>query len=94
MGSPERDVERIDAESEELREVVPERAVLTELARGFLLEQHSNPDRAVRFLATFLREQAHPPEHGRSSVTGPAALSKLPVRGLDRGVVDPSRGLR
>jgi hypothetical protein len=49
---------------------VPERAALTELARGFLLSSSSDRDQATRFAATFLREvhgspktpQALPPE--------------------------------
>ncbi len=42
------------------REVVPARAVLTELARGFLLVREVDRERAVRFAATFLREHAEP----------------------------------
>jgi hypothetical protein len=42
------------------REIVPARAVLTELARGFLLVRESDRERAVRFAATFLREHAEP----------------------------------
>jgi len=45
---------------EDLHDVVPERAVLTELARGFLLVRENDRQRAVRFAATFLREQAEP----------------------------------
>jgi len=43
---------------EAFRGIVPERAVLTELARGFLLVRENDRARAVRFAATFLREQA------------------------------------
>jgi len=46
-----------DAERE-LHEIVPERAVLTELARGFLLVRENDRERAVRFAMTFLREQS------------------------------------
>ena len=45
---------------EELREIVPARAALTELARGFLLVRESDRERAVRFAVTFLRERAEP----------------------------------
>ena len=45
---------------EELREVVPARAVLTELARGFLLVRENDRERALRFAVTFLRERAEP----------------------------------
>ncbi len=44
-----------------IAEVVPARAVLTELARGFLISQSADPERAKRFAASFLREQQGPP---------------------------------
>lgn len=47
-----------------LRAVVPSRAVLTELARGFLLLHERDPSRASRFAATFVREQAGPRDEG------------------------------
>ena len=37
---------------------IPARAVLTELARGFLLVRENDRERAVRFAATFLRERS------------------------------------
>ena len=49
-----------DQPAEELLEVVPARAVLTELARGFLLVRESDRERAVRFARTFLRERSTP----------------------------------
>jgi hypothetical protein len=52
-------------ESERIAEIVPARAVLTELARGFLLVQHGDPERAKRFASSFLREQAGRPGQGR-----------------------------
>ena len=48
-----------------LDEIVPPRAVLTELARGFLLSQDADPERAKRFASSFLRERAGPPGPGR-----------------------------
>ncbi len=49
-----------------LGEVVPARAVLTELARGFLLTASQDPERAKRFASSFLREQqAVKPSPGR-----------------------------
>jgi hypothetical protein len=48
------------ATEEEIREVVPARAVLTELARGFLLVRENDRERAVRFAVTFLREHEDP----------------------------------
>ncbi len=56
---------------EELREVVPARAVLTELARGFLLVRESDRERAVRFAVTFLKERSEPPGRG-GPVPGPS----------------------
>ncbi|MCI4330170.1 MAG: hypothetical protein L3K01_03975 [Thermoplasmata archaeon] len=41
--------------------VVPPRAVLTELARGFLMVHEVNPESARRFAQTFLKEQAGTP---------------------------------
>jgi len=55
-----------------LEHVVPSRAVLTELARGFLMMQDRDPGRAVRFASTFLKEQ-QPPDEPRV-----ALLPRLP----------------
>ena len=44
-----------------LEEVIPPRAVLTELARGFLMVQDVNPESARRFAQTFLKEQSGTP---------------------------------
>ena len=49
-----------------LAEVVPQRAVLTELARGFLLVNGSDPNQALKFASTFLRERSGPPPATRS----------------------------
>lgn len=62
---------------EQIHQVVPARAVLTELARGFLLVRESDRERAVRFAATFLRERAAPSgtaSPAASSAPGPAQL--------------------
>ncbi|MCI4331537.1 MAG: hypothetical protein L3K19_06790 [Thermoplasmata archaeon] len=66
---------RFDAAPEgTISEIVPERAVLTELARGFLLVHQADPDRAKRFAQTFLREQTgsggslRPPPPGRFAI--------------------------
>jgi hypothetical protein len=48
-----------------LRGIVPQRAVLTELARGFLLAHESDPGQARRFAASFLRERSGTPTPGR-----------------------------
>jgi hypothetical protein len=75
---------------DELREVVPPRAVLTELARGFLLVQDSNPDRAVRFAATFLRECAAASVGPRVEPTRPVTVGRRRSGPVDTGPVDPS----
>ncbi len=48
-----------------IAEIVPARAVLTELARGFLMVQAGDPERAKQFASSFLREQAGRPGPGR-----------------------------
>lgn len=55
---------------ESIASVVPSRAVLTELARGFLMLHDSDPGRAARFAATFVREQV--------AETGPPSMALLP----------------
>lgn len=49
-----------------VHDVVPARAVLTELARGFLLVRENDRARAVRFAVTFLRERSAPAERALS----------------------------
>ena len=78
-----------EREAEEIREVVPARAVLTELARGFLLVHESNPSRAARFAETFLRER-----EGRSAEARVAPVPKLTLARLSlgrsyRGAIEP-----
>ena len=75
---------------EALRGIVPERAVLTELARGFLLVRENDRARAVRFAATFLREQAE-----RVPRPTPVAYPNVPsaqrtLGRLPRGAVERS----
>jgi hypothetical protein len=60
------------AEELPLQEIVPARAVLTELARGFLLVQNSDPVHAARFARSFLKEQAGP-----AATRRPAPLEHL-----------------
>ncbi len=75
-------------ESAEAHDVIPARAVLTELARGFLLVRDSDPRRAARFAATFLKERAEsaapPPARAPGPVT-PAFASLGPSK---RGPID------
>jgi hypothetical protein len=68
-----------------IAEIVPERAVLTELARGFLLMNEADPDRARRFAQTFLREQAGPRAPERAPPPGRFAITR---RGFDSSVRD------
>jgi hypothetical protein len=80
----------VEAPGEELRAVVPARAVLTELARGFLLVQTSNPDRAVRFAAMFLRECAGTPVPSRVDASRPVTPARRRLGTTDSGPVDPT----
>lgn len=63
-----------------LEEIVPARAVLTELCRGFLLVQESDPVHARQFARSFLKERAGAPPPGPS-----APPSRLPA--VRRGAV-------
>jgi hypothetical protein len=85
---PPPEPDRVDLD--EIREVVPARAVLTELARGFLLVHESNPARAVQFAETFLREVAHAPATPRADIARPLPEARLRRSGGSRGSVDPS----
>ena len=62
MGEPEEPPAPVDPRKRTLplAEIVPARAVLTELARGFLLVQQSNPEHAREFARTFLKERSAP----------------------------------
>jgi hypothetical protein len=81
-----------DPELEEIEAVVPARAVLTELARGFLLVQSSNPEHAVRFAAGFLKEQTGHVELGRIEPVQKVSLARLSLGRGNRGAIEP-RGL-
>lgn len=78
-----------EPDEKELLEVVPTRAVLTELARGFLLVRDSNPDGAVRFAATFLREQAGAERPARVEAVPKLTLARLALGRNPRGAVEP-----
>ena len=79
-----------DAELDEIEEVVPARAVLTELARGFLLVQSSDPEHAVRFAAGFLREQTGRAGLARIEPVQKVSLARLSLGRQNRGPVEPS----
>ena len=90
MGSGDEERDPTDPDLEKIREVVPGRAVLTELARGFLLVHESNPDRALRFAATFLKECSAEVAPPRVDSTRPVTPARLQLGRLPRGAVDPS----
>jgi hypothetical protein len=79
-----------DREVEEIREIVPARAVLTELARGFLLVNESNPARAVRFAETFLKERAGRIAPARVEPMPKVTLARLSLGRFPRGAVEPN----
>ena len=78
-----------EEETEPTLSVVPGRAVLTELARGFLLVHESNPGRAVRFAETFLRERAAAESSDRVDASLPVTAARRRLGLLPRGAVDP-----
>jgi hypothetical protein len=90
MGSAEPPDVSPDEEIETLRRVVPARAVLTELARGFLLVQQSNPGRAVRFAEGFLKECAVQGSDPRVDASLPVTEARRRLGRLPSGAVDPS----
>jgi hypothetical protein len=83
-----------EADEKTLEEVVPARAVLTELARGFLLVQESNPDRARVFAQTFLRERAGASPEGRAVPVRRVTLARLALGRTSHGAVEPSNPRR
>ncbi len=89
MGPEEERIDRPGSEIEEFRAVVPARAVLTDLARGFLLVHESDPGRAVRFAETFLREQKGMVGSPRAMSGRPVTLGQRWLGRLPRGAVDP-----
>jgi hypothetical protein len=76
---------------QEIHEVVPARAVLTELARGFLLVREKDRERAVRFAMTFLRERAGPATPARPTYPVPpsaqGSLGRSPLGAVEK--LDP-----
>jgi hypothetical protein len=82
-----------EADDKTLEEVVPARAVLTELARGFLLVQESNPDRARAFAQTFLREREGAGIEARAPPVRKVTLARLALGRVGQGPVEPSSGV-
>jgi len=81
--------EPTDPELKELEEIVPARAVLTELARGFLLVHETNPERAVRFAETFLREREGRSASFRAEPVPKVTLARLSLGRHHQGAVGP-----
>ncbi len=90
MGSADAAEDPIPSDIAHFRAVVPARAVLTELARGFLLVHQSNPDRAVRFAETFLRECTGAVPPSRVESTRLVTLARLRLGRSPRGAIDPT----
>lgn len=80
----------IDPEMAGIEAIVPARAVLTELARGFLLVHDSNPDHAVRFAAGFLREQTGRITSPRVEPVQKVTLARLSLGRHYRGAIEPA----
>lgn len=77
-----------EADEKTLEEVVPARAVLTELARGFLLVHESNPDRARIFAKTFLREREGAIAEARIEPIRKVTLARLALGRNPQGAVE------
>jgi hypothetical protein len=90
MGPATPPEESPDPEVESLRTVVPGRAVLTELARGFLLVHESNPGRAVRFAEGFLKECSERQADPRVDASRPVTDARRRLGRLPSGAVDPT----
>jgi hypothetical protein len=86
--SNEETVGSFDDEVEAIEEVVPARAVLTELARGFLLVHQSDRDRAVRFATTFLQERAGRPAPTRVEPVHNVTMARLSLGRFPQGAVE------
>jgi hypothetical protein len=87
-GTPARGPPR-KADEKSLEEVVPARAVLTELARGFLLANESSPDRARAFAQTFLKERSGETLEGRIEPVRKVTLARLALGRNPHGAIEP-----
>jgi len=79
-----------DTEAEQIRAIVPPRAVLTELARGFLLANGSDPKQAVRFAETFLKERSGGWDARPSVVPPPVTRAQRALGRHPQGAIEPS----
>jgi hypothetical protein len=73
---------------EELHTIVPARAVLTELARGFLLVRENDRERAIRFAQTFLKERTEPARRPSPSAYPSPTAAQRGLGRLPRGAVE------
>ena len=90
MTGPEAPRDPPDPDRKSILEVVPAPAVLTELARGFLLVRDSDPERAVRFAATFLKERSGDRRPEQLPSAPKITLARLALGRFPRGAVEPS----
>ena len=89
MGPLDRErVADFDREVEAIEEVVPARAVLTELARGFLLVHQSDRDQAIRFASTFLKERAGRSVPARVETVPRVTMARLALGRFPQGAVE------
>jgi hypothetical protein len=86
--SDEETAESFGEEVQAIEEVVPARAVLTELARGFLLLHESDPARAVQFATTFLQERAGRPTPTRVESVHNVTMARLSLGRFPQGAVE------
>lgn len=79
-----------DEEAKQILAVVPARAVLTELARGFLLAHETNLEQAVRFAETFLKEQTGQLARAPTEPAPKVTRARLALGRFPRGAVEPT----
>ena len=84
----DRSADAFEEEVEAIEQVVPARAVLTELARGFLLVHDSDPAQAVRFATTFLKEQAGRTSTARAETVPRVTMARLSLGRFPQGAVE------
>jgi len=77
-----------DEEVDAIHAVVPARAVLTELARGFLLVHEHNPAQAVQFATTFLKERSGPAPRTRAESVSNVTIARLSLGRFPQGAVE------
>lgn len=90
MRSREDETAAEDEEAKQILAVVPARAVLTELARGFLLVHETNLEQAVRFAETFLKEQTGQLARAPAEPAPKVTRARLALGRFPRGAVEPT----